>query len=511
MWTVFIVLVFLQFIFIEARLNFEAHRLIQYDKGGKPLGSRKSTVNHVVAQGEGKHDLTRNVALVKMEQLTLELLESIRLRHAPALLVILPRDFSTISEESLEEWKEIEQNLLKGEITMAVWFTFDSPEVENIISVLERVEDKYHLSGSETARQIGRVTMTNFLGSIRGHAPTDRLKNIMLVANYDTYAAVPTLAYGANDNASGLVALLQLAAIFNRLYSQKSTHGSYNIIFLVTGAGRFNFQGTRTWLENADATTSGILENIDLVLCLDRLGIGEKLHLHLPKTKGEDYGKLIQTFEDTAKKFEIPFNLNFIKQTGFNHGGVNEWQHETFARKPIFSATLSGSGEPNVLFSESSMFDRSELIDLDILVRNIKFITEVLSRYAYGHLEESNFEVLTGEYAVNEEFVKRWIDYFGRTPRMSPYLADSGVVEMLSQVLTQYTQDVMKHEFRLDTSFNKFYSSSTVEFSAYRVKNFWFDITLSLIVCVYLFLFHIALKAPKSQKEWLDAVSLSFQ
>merc|ERR1719491_2140767 len=120
-----------------------------------------------------------------MEQLTLEILESIRMRHAPTLLVVLPRDFSAISEEILEEWKEIEQNLLKGEITMAVWFTFDSPEVENMISVLERVDDKYHLSGSETARQIGRVTMTNFLGSIRGHAPTDRLKNIMLVANYD--------------------------------------------------------------------------------------------------------------------------------------------------------------------------------------------------------------------------------------------------------------------------------------------------------------------------------------
>ena len=66
---------------------------------------------------------------------------------------------------------------------------------------------------------------------------------------------VETLSFGANDNASGLVALLQLAAIFNRLYSQKSTHGSYNIVFLVTGGGRFNFQGTRTWLENADATT----------------------------------------------------------------------------------------------------------------------------------------------------------------------------------------------------------------------------------------------------------------
>ena len=104
-----------------------------------------------------------------------------------------------------------------------------------------------------------------------------------------------------------------------------------------------------------------------------------------------------------------------------------------------------------------------ELIDLPILVRNIKFITEVLCRYAYGHLDESNFEVLTGQYSVNEEFVKHWINYFGTTPRMAPYLGDSGLLDMLNkvnaflvkklqfslfEVLTQYTQDVMKHNFK---------------------------------------------------------------
>ena len=56
--------------------------------------------------------------------------------------MVLPRDFSKISDDVLTEWKEIEQYLLNAEVTMAVWFTYESPEVENIISVLERVEDK---------------------------------------------------------------------------------------------------------------------------------------------------------------------------------------------------------------------------------------------------------------------------------------------------------------------------------------------------------------------------------
>ena len=78
--------------------------------------------------------------------------------------------------------------------------------------------------------------------------------------------------------------------------------------------------------------------------------MGEKLHLHLPKTYTEEvYGKLLkviyvansdyiyETFQDTAKKFDIPFHLNFAKRSGT--GGINEWQHEPLSRKPICNLT----------------------------------------------------------------------------------------------------------------------------------------------------------------------------
>ena len=43
-------------------------------------------------------------------------------------------------------------------------------------------------------------------------------------------------------------------------------------------------------------------------------------------------------------------------------------------------------------------------------------------------------EVLTGQYEVNKNFVKHWIDYFGRTPRMSPYISGTGLQETLNDV-----------------------------------------------------------------------------
>ena len=51
------------------------------------MGSRKATINHVVAQGEKVGDLNRNVALVRMENLTLGLVEEIKVRLSKTFFV----------------------------------------------------------------------------------------------------------------------------------------------------------------------------------------------------------------------------------------------------------------------------------------------------------------------------------------------------------------------------------------------------------------------------------------
>eukprot|EP00494_Astrolonche_serrata_P033006 UN33275 len=356
-----------------------------------------------------------------MENLTIDLLEDIKDRHAPALLVILPNNLIDIDPSILEEWKEVEQNLLKTELKMAVWFAFDCPEIDNIFDVLDSDDDRYHLSGRATSEQVGRVTLSNLFASIRGFGKqnSDRLKNILLVANYDSYAAVPTLAHGANDNGSGVTVLLQLASIFNRLYSNQSTIGPYNILFLLTAAGRFNFQGTRQFMDNIDYS---IVENIDFVLCLDRLGVGENLYLHTPKVDGSaSTQRLLKTFENIADASDVPLKVKRSSNRGSSSSGINEWQHELLSRK-LFAATISASPEANILHSRSSMFDQPELVSIPTLIRNTKYIAEVLCRYIYGHENLTELDVLAGEFKVNEKFIEHWMDYFSRTPRMSPYM-----------------------------------------------------------------------------------------
>jgi hypothetical protein len=49
---------------------------------------------------------------------------------------------------------------------------------------------------------------------------------------------------GSDSNGSGVVALLEIARLFSRLYSNPKTRGKYNILFGLTSGGPYNYNGT---------------------------------------------------------------------------------------------------------------------------------------------------------------------------------------------------------------------------------------------------------------------------
>lgn len=62
----------------------------------------------------------------------------------------------------------------------------------------------------------------------------------------------------------------------------------YNILFLLAGGGKFNFQGTKKWIEdNVESAEISLLAEADYVLCIDAIGNGENLKLHVSKPPKE--------------------------------------------------------------------------------------------------------------------------------------------------------------------------------------------------------------------------------
>lgn len=63
------------------------------------------------------------------------------------------------------------------------------------------------------------------------------------------------LSYGADSNGSGVAALLELMRIFSRLFNS-SSRPNYNVAFLLSGAAKMNYFGTRKWLEEMKESNS---------------------------------------------------------------------------------------------------------------------------------------------------------------------------------------------------------------------------------------------------------------
>jgi hypothetical protein len=59
--------------------------------------------------------------------------------------------------------------------------------------------------------------------------------------------------------------LLEFARLFSVLYSIGRSRPRHNLIFIVTGAGKLNFQGSKKWLEDQlDGLEGSVIQVLNL-------------------------------------------------------------------------------------------------------------------------------------------------------------------------------------------------------------------------------------------------------
>lgn len=270
--------------------TFDVYRLIQYDLGSSRLGSRSTQLDLLATVDEGSSEsLHRRVVVLRMDDVTDGQIERlIDVNRVGGLLLL------TSGNDTDSKMQGVLQYLFNRAINVPVYFAPIDDKLASIYSSINdlvsspvKTGDNFQLVATiSEPRAIHAISLTNFQGWLSGLSSNsdDSVPTLALIAHYDSFAVVPGMSVGGG---SSVIALLELAHMFSRLYAQDDTRGKYNILFMLASGGKLNFAGTRSWAKNVD---SGLLESIDFALCLDSLlaGDGSSLHLHSSRVADDE-------------------------------------------------------------------------------------------------------------------------------------------------------------------------------------------------------------------------------
>lgn len=504
----------------EAAHEFTVYRMQQYDLQGQPYGTRNAILNTEARTVEAEV-LSRRCVIMRLADFSYEEYQKALRQSAGAVVIILPKNMSAVPQDIVQQFMELEPEMLATETIVPVYFAVEDDELLSIYTqTLTSSSSQGSLSAAEvllhtaTANGFQMVTsgaqskaisdwaITSLEGRLAGVGGED-LPTIVVVAHYDSFGVAPWLSYGADSNGSGVSMLLELARLFSKLYTYKRTHAGYNLLFFVSGGGKFNYQGTKRWLEdNLDHTDSSLLQdNVAFVLCLDTLGNGDSLHLHVskPPKEGTPQYSLLRELEMvvTSQYPEVKFSMVHKKINLADD--MLAWEHERFGIRRLPAFTLSHLPSHR-LAQRSSIMDVRPHVDVKKLSRNAKIVAEALARVIYNLTEKGapgGLQIFTEQMQVQEEQLAAVVDWLTAQPRAAQLVdKDSSVVSTLEYHLGHYLKDVKRHYVKADKRDPEFvfYDQLKQTMNAYRVKPAIFDLLLAVCIAAYLGMMYLAIQ-----------------
>ncbi|XP_037401118.1 nicalin-1 isoform X5 [Pygocentrus nattereri] len=503
----------------EAAHEFTVYRMQQYDLQGQNYGSRNAILNTEARTVEAEV-LSRRCVMMRLADFSYEKYQKALRQSAGAVVIILPKNMSTMPQDIVQQFMELEPELLATETIVPVYFAMEDDE---LLSIYTQTQVSSSSQGSSSAAEVllhsatangfQMVTsgaqskavsdwaITSLEGRLAGVGGED-LPTIVVVAHYDSFGVAPWLSYGADSNGSGVAVLLELARLFSRLYSHKRTQAGYNLLFFLSGGGKFNYQGTKRWLEdNLDHTESSLLQdNVAFVLCLDTLGNGDGLHLHVskPPKEGSPQHALLKELQMVVSEQYPDVKFSMVHKKINLADDTLAWEHERFGIRRLPAFTLSHL-ESHRSAARNSIMDMRPHVDLKKLSRNTKLIAEALARVIYNLTEKGtngDLEIFTQQ-MVQEEQLASLVDWLTTQPRAAQLVdKDSTVVSTLEYYLGRYLKDVKRHFVRADKRDPEFvfYDQLKQTMNAYRVKPAIFDLLLALCIAAYLGVVYLAVQ-----------------
>uniref|UniRef100_A0A3P8W949 Nicalin n=1 Tax=Cynoglossus semilaevis TaxID=244447 RepID=A0A3P8W949_CYNSE len=498
----------------EAAHEFTVYRMQQYDLQGQPYGTRNAILNTEARTMEAEV-LSRRCVIMRLADFSYDKYQKALRQSAGAVVITLPKNMSAVPQDIVQQFMELEPEMLATETIVPVYFAVEDDELMSIYTQTQTSSSSQgSLSAAEVllhtatangfqmvtsgaqSKAVSDWTITSLEGRLAGAGGED-LPTIVLVAHYDSFGVAPWLSYGADSNGSGVSMLLELARLFSKLYTYKRTHAGYNLLFFLSGGGKFNYQGTKRWLEeNLDHTDSSLLQdNVAFVLCLDTLGNGDSLHLHVskPPKEGTPQYTLLKELETVISSQFPDTKFSMVHKKINLADDVLAWEHERFGIRRLPAFTLSHLPSHR-LAQRSSIMDVRPHVDVSKLSRNTKVVAEALARVIYNLTEKI---IMFNPQQVQEEQLSAVVDWLTAQPRAAQLLdKDSSVVSTLEYHLTRYLKDVKRHYVKADKRDPEFvfYDQLKQTMNAYRVKPAIFDLLLAVCIASYLGLMYFTIQ-----------------
>lgn len=414
--------------------------------------------------------------------------------------------------------------MVQDEISAPVYFAQWSPAFEDILRDLQHsfiTDDK---SGTALEAMFNTVSSNGYQIVVSAPAPqkldskpvtlhgklvgrSGSAQTIVISAHYDSSGLVPELSLGADSNASGAVAVLELARIFSRLYASPAVRGAPSLLFALSSTGHaLNYVAVKKWLEEQlDSTDASLLQDVSFAMCLDSISSSPSLTMHVskpPKAGGAAHS--LQTrlgAPVTHKKINLADELL-------------AWPHERFSIRRMAAFTLS-SLQSHKEPARSSVLDTMSDAALASLVSNIARTARALASHIYNLTDGGAIDALLYDDALNvdEESVKHWYKYLSsqaRAPQIITTSApNSGVTGALERALSRY-MDVTVSVHAVDKREPEYtlYSPTRAVLYVYSVKPAVFDLILTLAIIAYLSVVYFAIQLfPRFYEEYAKIVT----
>ncbi|XP_041984353.1 nicalin-1 [Aricia agestis] len=507
---------------VAASHEFSVYRMQQYDLHSVPHGCRSASFN-LEGRSLSSWGTSRHCVVARIQDISVEQIYEIR-NKAGALLLVLPLNETLLSDDAKEHIRFVEAALTQQEMNIPVYFAEWSPEFEYIIYNLQHsiiTDDK---SGSALEAMMNTVSSNGY--QIVVSAPTPQkidskpvtlhgkligrstsAQTIVVAAHYDAAGAVPELAFGADSNASGAVALLELARIFSRLYSTAAVRAAPSILFVLSSTGHsLNYFATKKWLEDQlDSADASLLQDISFVMCLDSISSGPlSMHVSKPPKPGSP-----------AHSVKARLGVDVVHKKINLADELLAWHHERFSIRRMTAFTVSAlksHKEP----ARSSVLDTPSEAGLRRLVTNIQSIARALASHVYNLTDEGGDEdsaLYDNALNVDETFIRTWYNYLASTPRAPQVLATSsntaGVTGALERALSQFVSvSVSAHAPDRREPDHVLYTPTRALLHVYSVKPAVFDLLLTLVIVAYLTVLYFAMQIfPRFYEEYFKLVT----